>query len=373
MTRLDRYILRQLIVAFGFFALVFTGVVWLTQAVRLIDTIVASGQGASILLEFSAFVLPQVLVIVLPLSGMGAALYALNRLYSESELVVMMMAGLGPPALLRPVALFGLMVAAAMAVVVMVLVPRGGAALAERTQEIRSDLASALIVERQFLHPIRGLTLFISNTDRASGAMSGVFLHDQRDPARPVTYSAETALLLREDDEARLVMRDGVALALSEDGRQLNSVDYDQFVFDLSELVRPDDARAPRPSEYTVRQLLNPTPEMLERNDGRLGRYIAEAHYKLTLPMLAFLYPPIALVTLLAGGFRRSGFGRRVIVAVAVAVLLQSIAIVTRARVQDDAALWPAMYLPIALGVAYVGALLVRLARPSRPPRRLAA
>ena len=60
-------------------------------------------------------------------------------------------------------------------------------------------------------------------------------------------------------------------------------------------------------------------------------------------------------MTLLAGGYRRSGFGRRVIVAVAVAVLMQSIAIVTRARVQDDAALWPAMYLPILLGLGYVG------------------
>ena len=38
MNRLDRYILRQLAGAFGFFVLVFTGVVWLTQAVRLIDT-----------------------------------------------------------------------------------------------------------------------------------------------------------------------------------------------------------------------------------------------------------------------------------------------------------------------------------------------
>ena len=46
MTRLDRYILQQLVAAFGFFVLVFTGVIWLTQAVRLIDTVVASGQSA---------------------------------------------------------------------------------------------------------------------------------------------------------------------------------------------------------------------------------------------------------------------------------------------------------------------------------------
>ena len=32
MNRLDRYILRQLAGAFGFFVLVFTGVVWLTPA-----------------------------------------------------------------------------------------------------------------------------------------------------------------------------------------------------------------------------------------------------------------------------------------------------------------------------------------------------
>ena len=107
MTRLDRYILRQLVAAFGFFVLVFTGVVWLTQAVRLIDTVVASGQSARVFLEFSALVLPQVFVIVLPLAGIGAALYALNKLYTDSELIVMMGAGLGPVAMLRPVALFG--------------------------------------------------------------------------------------------------------------------------------------------------------------------------------------------------------------------------------------------------------------------------
>ena len=65
-------------------------------------------------------------------------------------------------------AIFGGLLAAAMLVVLTVLVPRTGAILAERTQAIRSDLANALIVERQFLHPITGLTLFIADTDGAA-------------------------------------------------------------------------------------------------------------------------------------------------------------------------------------------------------------
>jgi lipopolysaccharide export system permease protein len=370
-TRLDRYILQQLVAAFGFFVLVFTGVIWLTQAVRLIDTVVASGQSAGVFLEFSALVLPQVFVIVLPLAGIGAALHALNKLYTDSELIVMMGAGLGPLAMLRPVALFGVLIGLALAIVLTVLVPRSGAILAERTRAIRSDLANALIVERQFLHPLPGLTLFITDTSR-QGEMAGIFLNDQRDPAQPVTYSARRALLVREGQEARLVMQEGVALSVGGAAQQLTSVRFDQFVFDLSELLNEETARVARPSEYQVPALLSPTPAMLA--SGRYDRadFVSEGHYKITMPLLAMIYPMIALVTLLAGGYRRSGFGKRVVVAIVVAALLQILLFSVRARVQERAELWPLMYVPALLGVLYLAALLVRLSRERRPGRAAA-
>ncbi len=259
MTRLDRYILRQLFAALGFFLLVFTGVIWLTQAVRLIDTVIASGQGASIFLLFSALVLPQVLVIVLPLSALGAALYAGNKLYSDSELVVMMSTGVSPLNLLRPITVFGAAIALVLALVMNVLVPMANSALAERSQAIRSDLAAALLVERQFIHPMSGLTLFIQETG-ADGEMSGIFLNDQRDPERTVTYSAERALLVRDGMEARLVMIDGMALGAGRDGMRLNSVAFDQFVFDMSDLIRESGDRTRRPSEYPMARPAPPDP-----------------------------------------------------------------------------------------------------------------
>jgi lipopolysaccharide export system permease protein len=359
--RIDGYIFGQLLRAFGFFALIFTGVVWLTQAVRLIDTVIASGQPAAIFLEFSLYVLPQVFVVVLPLAGLGATLFAINRLYSEAELIVMMAAGSSALDILRPVALFGLVLLGFMATTTMVLVPRGGAALAERTQEIRSDLLGTLVIERQFLHPAPGLTLFVTETTR-TGEMAGIFLHDERVPARPVTYSAERALLLRDGDEARLVMVDGVALTRSA-GATLNTVVFDQFVFDLSELLQPRGDRVPRPAEYSVLALLDPSPEMLERGNHTLASYISEAHWKLVLPLLALLYPLVALVTLLAGPYRRGGFGKRIVVAIALGILFHSITLYARTRVQADASLWPLMYSGFALGLAYVGTVIYLLDR----------
>jgi lipopolysaccharide export system permease protein len=361
--RLDRYILRQLFAAFGFFLLIFTGVIWLTQSVRLIDTVVSSGQSATTFLTFSALVLPQVFVIVLPLSGIGAALYTLNKLYSDSELVVMMAAGHGPLQLLRPVLAFGAAIALAMAVVLMVLLPYASRELSDRTRAIRSDLATSLIVERQFIHPLQGLTLFIDETGR-SGEMEGIFLNDGRDPAQVVTYSAERALFLREADEARLVMQDGVALTTT-DANELNSVVFDQFVFDLSELIGDPSRRTPRPAEYSVLALLNPTPEMLDTRYS-LGDYVSEAHYKLSLPLLAMSYPAIALVTFLAGGYRRSGFGRRVVVAIGVGVIVQVAMFACQAQVEARPGHWPLMYLPEALAAAYTIVMLKVLSRPRR-------
>jgi lipopolysaccharide export system permease protein len=276
----------------------------------------------------------------------------------------MMGAGLGPLAMLRPVAIFGALIALAMVVVLMVLVPRSGAILAERTREIRSDLANALIVERQFLHPAEGLTLFITDTSR-EGEMAGIFLNDQRDLERVVTYSAQRAMLLREGMEARLVMLEGVALSVGRND-QLTAVRFDQFVFDLSELIADEGQRVPRPSEYGVASLLDPTPEMLASNRYTVADFVSEAHYKLSLPLLAMIYPMIALVTLLAGGYRRSGFGKRVVVAIVVATLLQIVMFAARARVEERAELWPLIYLPVILGVLYLAALVTRLSRARR-------
>jgi lipopolysaccharide export system permease protein len=364
MRRLDTYILWHLLRSFGFFTLVFTGVVWLTQAVRLVDTVVLSGQGARIFLEFSTLVLPQVFMIVLPLAALGATLYTVNKLYAEAELVVMMAAGTGPIDLMRSVAAFASGIFVAMALVTLILVPRGAAALADRTQEIRSDLAGSLIVERQFVHPMPGLTLFIDDTSRV-GEMAGLFLHDERDPANPVTYTAEQALLLREGDQARLVMVDGVALARRA-GASLNTVTFEQFVFDLTALVEGDGTRTPRPAEYPLLQLLNPTPEMLAAGNYTRGSYLAEAHWKLALPALSMLYPLIALVTLIGSPYRRGGFGVRVVVSIAISVVLYAILFVSRAQVQQNAALWPVMHLAAVLAGAYVLAMVHRIRSPQR-------
>ncbi|MHA1127727.1 MAG: LptF/LptG family permease, partial [Alphaproteobacteria bacterium] len=100
----------RLLGPFGFFSLALTGILWLAQTLPLMEIIIDSGQSGFIFLEFSAFILPNVLVIVLPLAAFAATLFTINRMFDESELVVILSAGLSPTRIIRPVTIFAVFV-----------------------------------------------------------------------------------------------------------------------------------------------------------------------------------------------------------------------------------------------------------------------
>ena len=132
MQRFDRYMLSQLMVVFGFFALVLVMVYWVNASVSLFDELITDGHSARIFLEFSLLSLPGVIALVLPMAAFGAAVYVTNRMSNESEMTVLQAGGLSPWRLGRPVLVFGLLIALMMSVLTHALVPASVAQLRER-------------------------------------------------------------------------------------------------------------------------------------------------------------------------------------------------------------------------------------------------
>ena len=370
MRLLDRYILRQMITAFALFCLVLAGVIWLTQAVRLIDVVLSSGQSLWRLGEFSMLVLPTVLSMVVPLAGFAAVIYAINKLYGEAELVVMMMAGQSPFGLARPVLIFGLGISIATFLITNFIAPTADKRLLESRHEIRTELANALIREGRFLHPVEGLTIFIRDTND-EGQMRGLFLHDQRDPERPVTYTAERALFLRSGDVARLGMSEGTALSYSPERKLLARVRFDDLTYDISDLIS-DEAAPLRPNVLPTWQLLNPGPEIRAMERFRAGAFAAAGHERIVFGLHALLMPLLALGVMLTGGYQRRGFGKRILGAVVAGVALVVSGLVAKSAVISDPVAWPLAYLPDLAAALAVVALLSR-ATQFRKEQRAAA
>ena len=101
MARFDRYLLSQFLLLFGFFALVLVSIFWINSAVRLFDQLIADGQSAGIVLQYTLLSLPRVIGMILPIAGFAGVVYVTNRLAGDSEMVVLRSSGISPWRLAR--------------------------------------------------------------------------------------------------------------------------------------------------------------------------------------------------------------------------------------------------------------------------------
>ena len=311
MNRLDRYLFVTQLGPFGVFALALTGIIWLAQTLPLMEIIIDNGQSGFIFIEFATLILPNVLIVVLPVALFASTLFTINRLFGESEMVVVLSSGLSPTRIIRATVAVGAIAMLAMIVLLFVLQPRSTTQLANRIAEVRQNFIGTLLREKQFIHPTTGVTIYIKESSKA-GEIEGLFLNDQRDAINPVTYSAKQALLLQDENELRLVMHQGVMQRYSMIEKNLDTIEFDQFVFDLSGIIGQPQDRRIKPTEYYITELFN--PEQIIANGGTYSEatYLAEAHMKMAFPLLGLVLPMYAFAMLMTASYKRTGLGLRI-------------------------------------------------------------
>ncbi len=371
MPKFDRYMLSQLTVLFGFFALVLVSVYWVNRAVVLFDQLIGDGQSALVFLEFTALALPNVIRLVLPVAGFAATVYVVNRMMAESELVVVQAMGLSAFRLARPVFLFGLMVAVLIAATTHFLVPASRGQLAQRQAEISQDITARFLSEGRFLHPADGVTFYIRQIT-AEGEMRDIFLSDARSRVRRVTYTARRALLVPGVDGPQLVMFDGMAQTLEFDGQRLSTTRFEDSVFDIAALIQGGGPPGPTLDALSTRQLLSLDPVLLAKTGTTPAIFLYEAHARFAQPFLAVASALIGFAALMLGGFSRFGTWRQVILAVALLIGVQFMDNAMADIARQNARLWPLVYLSPLTGILLAGALLWASGRPDlmRPRRR---
>ena len=309
MGRFDRYILTQLLVLFGFFSLVLISVYWIEAAVDLFDSLIADGQNLGVFLEFTALALPQIMQMVLPIAAFVATLYIFNRMIGESELVVMQTAGLSAARLLRPVLLFGIFLAALVAVLSNILAPAARSQFIDRSAEVQADLAGRFLRAGEFLHPADGLTVYIREITEL-GEFRDLLMHDRSDPAAQTTYVAKTGLLVRSDAGPRLVMFDGMAQSLDRETGRLSTVTFADFTYDVSALISEGAVRAVGSRELPTGVLIRADAELAAALNLPLARMLFEGHDRIARALFVIFPPLIGALCLMLGHFSRFGVWR---------------------------------------------------------------
>lgn len=368
---LSRYVFRQTAGALLLILVSLTVVVWIGVALRELDLMTSQGQNAVRFLIMTALAIPSLLAVIAPIALLIASVHVLNRLSSDSELIVMTAGGAPVWALLKPLGQLAILVALGVSAVNHVAGPWSQRLLREYTILVRTDLIGQVIQPWRFTEPETGLTVHIR--DRApNGDLLGLLLHDARDPKQVASYLAERAQILKQDGTAYLRMEKGHVVSRGEKEKAPHILGFDEYVVDLNELEqRPELTQLTRPRERYTTELLQLAPDDPIRRVSP-ARIASDLHERFASPLYAFAFVLIVLAFVGSAQSTRQSRLQSLIAAFGVGLLCRMLGIAANNAVSINQHLTFLLYV-IPVGAGLLAAIATQRGSVPRPlPKPLA-
>jgi len=318
MQKINRYIISQLLGPVVSITFALTGVIWLSQTLKFIEKLI-SGLPVSTFLLLTVLLLPSILKYTLLLGLFFGTLFAFNKLYAESELIVMWSAGLSKKALSKPALYMALMVTVILYGLGFYLTPYGIRTVKELRVEWQENLASVILREGVFNTLSRNVTVYIREKNK-SGKLFGILVHDERIPEKPVTYMAQEGAFIKSADGPRFIMKNGNLQEVQKDQAKLSILYFDSYTLDVSQFEKKSASKWLKPDARYITELLWPEDTVAVRNNA--GKLRKELHMRIILPLYTFALVYIALAGVMGGEFSRRGRSSRLMLSGASGILL---------------------------------------------------
>lgn len=314
---LKRYIFSQLFFLTCLVTLVLTGAIWLTQSLRFVDIIVTRGIAFGTFLYFIFFLLPDLAVLAIPISFLISVLMVYNKLIADHELVVMRAAGCSDISLISPVLRLSGGLLILLYGLTLYVLPLSFQKFRDMEVHFRHHYSSALIHSGEFNH--LGNMMIYAQQRTPGGVLTGLLLHDGRDPKHLVTMTAEKGLMLDEKGDIRVILVKGSRQEIDRLTHRPSFLKFDQYVLRLQPAQKSEN-RHIKPYEMTFFQLLQPAPHLSVAFQEKMR---SEVHQRLISPLYALSFGLIAGLLLLQARGRRSGYPLRILSIIMLCALIQ--------------------------------------------------
>jgi len=295
MGSISRYIFRTTFGAFLVVLVSLTAVIWVTQALRDIDLMTSQGQTILVFVGITGLIIPLLILVIAPIALLIAVAHTLNKLSTDSEIIVMNAAGMSPWLLFRSFMSVAVAVSLLVTAISAYFAPKGLRLLREWLTEVRANVVTTIVQPGRFTAIENGVTIHIRERNR-NGQLLGIFLDDRRNPAERTSVMAEVGELIDNDNGTFLILQKGIVQRHAVNQRDPAMVVFDRYAFDLSQFA------GAKAVKYSIRerylwQLMFPDPkDQLYIEQPRQFR--AEFHDRLIAPVYPLVFVVIAFTYL---------------------------------------------------------------------------
>ena len=296
MGSIDKYIFRTTLASFAVVLISLTGVIWITQALRGIDLMTSQGQTILTFLGITSLVIPALVLIIAPIALMIAISHTLNKLATNSEIIVMNAAGFSPFRLFRPFVYATCVVAVMVAFIAAYLAPDGMRRIKQWDADITADVLTNILQPGRFAQLDQNLTIRIRER-RPGGLLVGIFVDDRRDPKERVSIIADHGTVLKNEAGSFLILEDGNLQRFEAGKRDPALVAFGRYAFDMSKFSNQGHDVALGIRERYLWELIWPAS-----NDPvyaqLAGQFRAELHDRFMAPIYPFAFAALTFAFL---------------------------------------------------------------------------
>ncbi len=309
----------------------------LAQGLSQTDLIIDNRQSAFTYFYVIGLAAPQIMALLTPMALFVAGVWALNRVHRDSEIVVAEAAGMTRWQIASPVLRLAVLAGLFHLGINLWVQPSAQRAMRETVQAARADLATSLVRPGAFTKPDDELTVFARG--QQGNFLIGVQIAERPNQPDGRVYLARRGRFIEIDGVPSIVMEEGEIHQLDENGA-LNILNFDQSTFDLSPFMREDYKVILKASDRYLHELFH-----IDRTDHQQVqdevKFIAEAHARLTTPLMSVAMALLAIMAVLGGNFSRRGYSRRIAYSGAAALTLIILQLAAQSASASDMALNP--------------------------------
>lgn len=296
----QKYILKNVLPIFAMLTLVLTGLVWITQTLRMMH-LIDKGVELKYFFRLTMFLIPSILFVILPIILVIAMIYVYNRLQEERQLMILKNSGLSNYALLKPALFFSVIVMMFAYYISAYLMPLSYNDMKQGLSNFYEGHASSIIVPRSFNRISKYSNIYVDQKN-PDGSFSGMILFDNKIPQERTIFFAKHGRIFHSDSyTTEFILEQGLRHAYDSAGN-LTKLHFDHLVVDVTSQPVDPNSRNRTSLELYISEMLWPDSSLLLTKQQRL---IADGHLRIIWPLLNFVLVFLSLSIFLGQPYNR--------------------------------------------------------------------
>jgi lipopolysaccharide export system permease protein len=315
---LDRYIFLELVTPFVLSMAVLTLVLFIQKIFRIAELVVSKGATLMATIKLFLYIMPNFLVITIPVSVLVASLTAFTRLSADSEITALKSSRISLYRMLRPVAFFAFLAFLAAAFTSLVVLPGANHALKEHLFNMVKSRAMVGVDPGVFTSTFDGMVIYVDKM-KSLDTMQGIFISDERSSQEPFVITAKRGKLIvdQQSFNVTLAMEEGSIHTIPRDEQSytLSSFVAGRLYLDINQALLPNASQGREFKEMSTPELLRTLRHLRSTGAPTLNAE-SEVHTRFAMPFACLIIGLIGAPL----GIRRSRTGKSAGIAIALMV-----------------------------------------------------